>query len=255
MSGGRLLIEKRVGLSALVIVWVGVTARGPFPTPNPPADIRPDSGTALAKKLLGPIGDLYSFPFWNNTDFDYEPHKAPQDILDVQPVIPIHVTENWIVVTRTVLALIWQPSLQHAKTLPFETGPTTLSAFLAPANPVDGWLWEFRPADQEPAISLRPSAPTSGAAVQPACWCIGPWVASALISSIRPFGETSGLGGTHSNSFLRQSFIYYNFGRQSYAGHFHLLTAAGVDSTICSDTQIIRQGNARCEIEPSSLPH
>lgn len=72
-------------------------------------DSSPESATALAKKLQNPIGDLYSFPFQNNTNFNTGPHKGTQDILNVQPVIPIHITEDWNVITRTILPLIWQP--------------------------------------------------------------------------------------------------------------------------------------------------
>jgi hypothetical protein len=88
--------------------------------------------------LQNPIGDLYSFPFQNNTNFNYGPHDGTQDILNVQPVIPIHVNEDWNVVTRTILPLIWQPSLEPAHTVPFGTGPTTFSAFLSPKNPTNG---------------------------------------------------------------------------------------------------------------------
>jgi hypothetical protein len=74
--------------------------------------------TALAKKLQNPIGDLYSFPFQDNTDFNTGPNKGTRDILNVQPVIPIHINEDWNVITRTILPLIWQPSFQPAQTVP-----------------------------------------------------------------------------------------------------------------------------------------
>jgi hypothetical protein len=47
---------------------------------DPPFDA--DSATALAKKLQNPVGDLYSFPFQNNTNFNCGPHKGTQDILN-----------------------------------------------------------------------------------------------------------------------------------------------------------------------------
>jgi hypothetical protein len=46
-----------------------------------------------------------------------------QDILNVQPVIPIHINPDWTVITRTILPLVWQPSFQPAQTVPFGTGP------------------------------------------------------------------------------------------------------------------------------------
>lgn len=38
-----------------------------------------------------------------------------------------HRNEDWNVITRTILRLIWQPSLQPAQTVPFGTGPTTFA--------------------------------------------------------------------------------------------------------------------------------
>jgi hypothetical protein len=64
------------------------------------------------------------------------PHQGTQDILNIQPVIPLHITEDWNIITRTILPLIWQPSLQPAHTVPFGTGPTSFSAFLSPSKPV-----------------------------------------------------------------------------------------------------------------------
>src|SRR5450755_588310 len=136
------LITLGAGLLALSILATGDPVRAQSSAPGAADDdSSPDSDTALAKKLQNPIGDLYSFPFQNNSNFNLGPHKGTQDILNVQPVIPIHITENWNIITRTILPLIWQPSLQPAKTVPFGTGPTTFSAFLAPSEPVNGWLW------------------------------------------------------------------------------------------------------------------
>ena len=53
-----------------------------------------EDATELAKKLQNPIGDLNSFPFQGNTDFDTGPHNGTQEILNVQPVIPIHITSR-----------------------------------------------------------------------------------------------------------------------------------------------------------------
>ena len=109
----------------------------------------------LAKKLQNPIGNLYSVPFQNNANFRYGPNKGTQDILNIQPVIPIHLNADWNIITRTILPLIWQPSLQPAHTVPFGTGPITFSAFLSPAEPKNGWLWGVGPVIQVPTASDR----------------------------------------------------------------------------------------------------
>ena len=110
-------------------------------TSNAPDDGSGGSASDLAKKLQNPIGDLYSFPFQSNTNFNYGPNKGTQENLNIQPVIPIHINKDWNVIVRAILPLIWQPSLEPAHTVPFGTGPTVLSGFLSPANPYHGWVW------------------------------------------------------------------------------------------------------------------
>ena len=100
--------------------------------PTPPST--PDDATALAEKFQNPIADLISFPFQNNTNFNVGPNKGTQDILNIQPVIPIHITEDWNVITRTILPLVWNPSYAPASVWPAGIAPTTVSAFLSPRN-------------------------------------------------------------------------------------------------------------------------
>jgi len=102
----------------------------------------PDESAALAEKLQNPIADLISVPFQSNTNFNVGPNKGTQEILNVQPVIPIHLTEDWNVITRTILPLVWNPSFQPiASVPPFGLSATTFSAFLSPTKDIDGWTF------------------------------------------------------------------------------------------------------------------
>jgi hypothetical protein len=186
-----------------------------------------ESATALAKKLQNPIGDLISIPFQNNTNFRFGPHKGTQDVLNIQPVIPIHVTPDWNIITRTILPLIWQPSLQPANTVPFGTGPITFSAFLSPRNAVDGWVWGVGPVVQIPTISNKSlgsnvwGAGPSAVIVKLA----GPWVAGGLVNNVFSFGGTTGQGGTKYNTLTFQPFVNYNFGGGWFVGTAPIVTA------------------------------
>ena len=201
--------QKMAALTALAVAGVLTGAVGyapdahaqsqpPNAAPAAPTETRDASSandaSALAKKLQNPIGDLYSFPFQNNTNFSYGPNKGTQDILNVQPVIPIHVNADWNVITRTILPLIWQPSLQPAQTVPFGTGPTTFSAFLSPAKPINGWLWGVGPVVQIPTISdtTLGSNVWGGGPTGVLVYMKGPWVAGALANNVWSFGGTSG---------------------------------------------------------------
>jgi hypothetical protein len=106
-------------------------------TASPPAPA--DDASALAEKLQNPIADLISIPFQNNTNFNVGPSKGTQDILNIQPVIPIHANDDWNVITRTILPLVWSPSFQpDAAVPPFGLSPITFSAFLSPTRTIGG---------------------------------------------------------------------------------------------------------------------
>jgi hypothetical protein len=219
-------ITLGAGLLALSLCSFGAAAQTAAPTP--PADAGSDeSATDLAKKLQNPIGDLYSFPFQSNTNFNTGPNKGTQDILNVQPVIPIHINDDWNVITRTILPLIWQPSFQPAQTVPFGTGPITFSAFLSPKNPTNGWLWAVGPAIQIPTISNKSLGSNVWGAGPTAAivYMKGPWVAGALANNIWSFGGTPAPGGTRYDTFLLQPFVNYNFGGGWYVGTSPIITA------------------------------
>jgi hypothetical protein len=218
----RTLTTLSAGLIALSVLSTGAVAQS---APEPSSEA--ESATALAKKLQNPVGDLYSFPFQNNTNFNYGPNKGTQDILNVQPVIPIHINDDWNIITRTILPLIWQPSLQPANTVPFGTGPITFSAFLSPKNPTNGWLWAAGPVFQVPTISDKTLGSNVWGAGPTAAivYMKGPWVAGALANNVWSLGGTQGLGGTRYNTFLVQPFANYNFGGGWYVGSAPIITA------------------------------
>jgi len=68
-----------------------------------------ESNSELAKKLQNPIADLISIPFQNNANFGYGPNDNTQNILNIQPVIPFHISKEWNLITRTIVPFIWQP--------------------------------------------------------------------------------------------------------------------------------------------------
>jgi hypothetical protein len=235
------ITETRMnGLAALVAVCLLVCAPAhaqqaqPSPTTDKPAgadksadDVGNEDASALAKKLQNPIGDLYNIPFQSNTNFNVGPHKGTQEILNIQPVIPFHINQDWNVITRTIVPIVWNPSLDPAPSVPVGIGPTTFSAFLSPRNPTNGWLWGVGPVVQIPTISST----TLGSNV----WGLGPTfvvvktagpiVAGALINNVFSLGGTTGPGGTRYGTFLTQPFFNYNFSGGWFVGTSPIITA------------------------------
>jgi len=68
-----------------------------------------DSAHALAMKLQNPVAALISVPFENNFEWGGGPQsKGFKYTLNFQPVIPISITEDWNLISRTIVPVIEQ---------------------------------------------------------------------------------------------------------------------------------------------------
>ena len=179
--------------------------------------------------MQNPLADLISLPFQNQTNFNVGPNKGTQDILNVQPIIPIHINEDWNVITRTILPLVWSPSFQPvANVPPFGLSPTSFSAFLSPTRAIDGWTWGIGPIVELPTITdknLGSNVWGLGPAVI-AVRVAHPWVYGVVINTAFSLGGTSGLGGTKYALTSINPFINYNFGEGWFVGTQSLTTAS-----------------------------
>ena len=141
-------------------------------------------------------------------------------------MIPIHINDDWNVITRTILPLVWQPSLMPAQTVPFGTGPITFSAFLSPSKPVDGWLWAIGPVIQVPTISDKSlGSNVCGGGPTEALLSVKGLGRGCIGQERLVVGGTPGLGGTRYNMFLTQPFANYNAGRGVVLGSARFITA------------------------------
>ncbi|MBN8498249.1 hypothetical protein [Accumulibacter sp.] len=103
----------------------------------------------LAKLAQNPVGNLVSVPFQNNTNLNFGPEKKTQNVLNIQPVIPISVSDEWNIITRTIVPVISMPSLYPGDDRTNGVGDTVLTAFLSPAKP-GHFIWGAGPVVQIP---------------------------------------------------------------------------------------------------------
>jgi len=174
--------------------------------PKTAADSEPggttgDADTELAKKTENPIADLISVPFNNYATFNYGPNghgRGTFDLLEIQPVIPIHLTPDWNVITRTVLPVVWTPDLSPVPTVSVGIAPTDFSAFLTPSKETNGILWGVGPVVQIPTITSSDlgSNMCGGGPTAVVVWTHDKIVAGALANTIWSFGGTRGPAAT-----------------------------------------------------------
>jgi hypothetical protein len=101
----------------------------------------------LAKKLANPIGALISVPFQNNFDFGAGPAgDGFQYKLNLQPIVPLTLNEDWLLISRTILPYVYQEDVVGTSS---QSGlaDTVQSFFLSPVQPTKGgWIWGAGPA-------------------------------------------------------------------------------------------------------------
>ena len=166
----------------------------------------------LAKLAQNPVGNLISLPFQNNTNLDYGPEKGTQNILNIQPVVPISVNDDWNIITRTIVPVVWNPSLGPGIDSRSGVGDTDFTAFLSPAKPGE-WIWGAGPIVQIPTNSNSELGNRN--------WGLGPsfvvlhmshgdpWVYGVLVNNV--WSLTSNKEGGAYNNGLIQPFVNYNF--------------------------------------------
>ena len=95
----------------------------------------------LAKKLSNPVASLISVPLQSNFDFKIGPNDDGWRYqLNAQPVIPISLSEDWTLISRTILPLIYQDDIFPGAGEQFGLGDTTQSLFFSPKAPLFDFL-------------------------------------------------------------------------------------------------------------------
>jgi hypothetical protein len=170
------------------------------------------SAEELAKLAQNPVGNLISVPFQNNTNFNVGPQDGTQNILNIQPVIPVSINSEWNIITRTIIPVISMPALSPTGERVNGVGDIQFTGFLSPAMP-GKWIWGVGAVAQLPTNSDQNLGNKN--------WGLGPtavvlhiekgdpWVYGVLVNNI--WSLSSGNQGGSYNNGLIQPFLNYNF--------------------------------------------
>jgi hypothetical protein len=181
-----------------------------------------ESESDLARKTQNPVANLISVPLQNNTSYNFGPRERTQNVLNIQPVIPLDLGEDWILITRTILPVVSQPSTVRGDDRQNGVGDTSFTPFLSPKEPLGGWLiWGAGPVFNIPTASDdRLGADAWGGGISAVGLTMrGPIVAGAIISN------TWSMEGDDFSRFLLQYFVNYNFPGGWYLSSSPIMTA------------------------------
>ena len=137
-----------------------------------------DADADLAQQLSNPVASLISVPFQYNWNQGYGDQDGTQNLINIQPVIPFSISDDWNLISRTILPVIWQNDV-----LPDSSqagiGDITQSLFFSPKEPWNGIIWGVGPVFYLPTGTDDLSAgkwgagPTAVVLTQKNGWTVG----------------------------------------------------------------------------------
>ncbi|MEJ5034305.1 transporter [Acinetobacter sp. MYb177] len=170
-----------------------------------------DDAAELAKKLSNPVADIINMPFQLNYDNNIGTDKNTERYqLNIQPVIPIKLNDDWNVISRTVLPVIVQQYDGMDKSTDWGVGDITQSFFFTPTpKSPDDLIIGFGPVIYLPTASEKvfgpdqyALGPTAVIAKQSHGWTVG-----ALANHLWAVEKKEGAEGI--NSTFLQPFVNY----------------------------------------------
>lgn len=179
------------------------------------------SDAAAKDAAQNPIAHVISVPFQNNTFFKVGQYQRAENALIIEPVIPVRLSENWILITRTITPLIYVPRVTPSQGETFGLGNLNPQFYLSPAHPgsiiwgAGPQLWLPTATDKALGVNKWGGGPAMVVLTKQGHWLFG-----ALVNNV-----WAGTGGRHLNEMTLNPFVFYNLPRGWYVMSSPIMTA------------------------------
>jgi len=178
----------------------------------------------LQKAVQNPVANLISVPIQNNSNFSFGPYDRTQDVLNIQPIIPAKISKDWLVISRIIQPIVWQPYPGQPTGGEYGLGDMNPTFFLSPVKP-GKLIWGVGPALVIPTATNKilgqgkfSMGPSVAALAQPGHWTVG-----ALINNV---WSVAGDGSRPAvKQMLLQWFVNYNLKKGWYLSAAPIVTA------------------------------
>ncbi len=186
-----------------------------------------ENSDALRKAAQNPVASLISVPVQNNNNFGIDPGYRTQDVLNIQPVIPVKASDNWNLIIRWITPIIYQPLPAVAsapQTGVYGLGDMQPTFLLSPSKP-HKLIWGAGPIFQLPTATSQylgqgklGIGPNVVALAMPGHFVLG--VLANNVWSVAGSGSRPSI-----NQMLVQYFINYNMKKGWYLTSQPIITA------------------------------
>jgi hypothetical protein len=178
----------------------------------------------LAKQAQNPVAHMISVPFQSNFNFGVGPQDDMQYVLNVQPVIPFGISDNWNLVTRTIIPVVYQPELAPGVGETWGLGDIQASFFFSPAKP-KSIIWGAGPVVVLDSASkdITGTGRTSVGLSAVALTIRGRWVIGGLVSNVKSVDNSDSRADV--NLLTVQPFVNYNMPKGWYLVSSPLINA------------------------------
>src|SRR6187551_2928813 len=209
------------GVITLSHAALAAAADGPRAPDQPESggDESDKSAADLAKAVQNPVADMITVPFQNTTNYNIGPNDRAQDTLKIEPVLPLHLSERLMVITRTIVPIVYQPDVNNTGGGSSGLGDVNPALYFSPAKPGQ-LIYGVGPIFTLPTATQRTTGsgkltmgPAAVALIQPGHWTFG-----ALVSQLWSVAGPSDRAGVSLLSI--QYFVHYNLPE-----HWYLSTA------------------------------
>ncbi len=169
-----------------------------------------DEAAKLAKQAQNPISDLISVPIEDNINVGGL-NGETQHVINLLPVYPLALNDDWLLINRAIIPLIYLPSSLTGGDDLFGLGDINFTTFLSPRRATGKFFWGVGPSVTFPSATDELLG-TGKWSLGPSVVVLteqGPWVTGFLLTNVWSVGGSTSREDV--NAGLLQPWLYYNF--------------------------------------------